>query len=1012
MEHSTHAHPLPHGQSTTPREACPSYASCTIASPPANTTLASPPSHDGLSQQARRLQLRNVGFRASTVPTRRISPLFGASQIGVEAFTRTARNETSPMSAEKRSTYGENLPPSPVNILQELQKSARKRRTSSRPGICSIFQDSMSQAAVDDNNNSSWYNEASNNCSPSAASPDSTMLKLREVSGNQGTPPLSSPLTKHVNVRNVSHLKSRSLSSEATQHIEYLERELALANARNDSDTSPATKKLRFAKMRALAVENTNLRQELTEWHKKYDTRVEDEVQKRVEFEADMKERLDNLESESEMKDARIGELEWELECTKIKIRDAEGLEEINDDLEKRIDVLTNILVRSPTRMDVRSAATSPDKQEPVRRTPRPRSMLSKVPSSPGGVRLSLATVSETAFWPLQSLTTASGRAQVVDDEEHACASPEHVSPTNCEENLPSPDTMDQSTRHGTFEAPSRASTSMRSLPSLSSRPTSLMSNSSFGGAPWGISVLPECEDEVNTAQKKRRMRRFASGSKSLKPLVLPTATNIMSLPISAPVYPSIESTAERDFSDISLDPTTSSLSRLVSNSPTSIPGQPLRRPSILRAQNQALNALEGKPRGRDVPQSGCDGSTSSEAGAEIAIGIDEPASKSSLGLRSRPRSLQKELEEAEITQLATSNFTQNYDESFQEGLIPVTRDPTPESGQILIGLEAPSSKASSHYAYILPRPKAQNVDITPKPISNYVPSASIATIPTKASPSMTLTAQHAHGMFNRLTNLICQTKQDPLILAKRVLSNAWSLNSNRLFGGIGWWLLGVLYQRLKRKQVKCADVVVVDSNNSQSNQERRRLLQRAGDEEEANEVAFDWHHFSAEASRRRTAEHHYRNYGGTWLSPPHVHEDAPTHALPPFVPTRAEHETPHLFPCNDCVEPSSRRSLRLWFHFSLTIVLALGMALKHGPAALFAELPAEDTPETEHMNGFDGQQQHFEEQNASSGPKGHRVRDTSGRTSKTESSIADSGYGSIVFAQTLGPADFENGVG
>ena len=963
------------------------------------------------------MQLRNIGFRASRIPTRRISPLFGATPIGTESFTRTTNRENSPHNTEKRSAYGENLPSAPVNILQEIHNSAGRKTGSPRRGFGGIFQDSTSQAAAEDKSEASWYRESSNNCSPAAASPGSTMFKLREVSGNQRIPPMSSPLVKHVNDRRVSRPKLRSTSFETTQHIEYLERELASANAKNDSDSSPATKKRRSAKMRTLAVENNNLRQELAEWQRKYDMRVDDEVQKRLEFEADMKERLDALESESEMKDARIGELEWELECVKIKARGAEGLEEVNKDLEKRIDVLTNLLVPSPTWMDVRSAATSPSKQDPTKRTPRPRSMLSKAPSSPEGARLSLATVSETAFGDPQNFGLASRGSQVVDEGEQLFASPEHGLSPRCEEALPLPDGIELSTQNGFFGSRSQTSISARSLPSSFSRPASFMSGSSFGGAPWGIPVLPECESEANGPPKRRRMRRFASGSKSLKPLVLPTATNLPSLPISAPVYPSIESTVERNFSDVSLDPTTSFLSGLASSSPVPTPTQPPRRPSITGTHDQALKALEGKYQDRAVSQSGYDNALPTSNGSEPILGCTEDTLASNFRRRSRPRSLQKELEEAEIAQAGLGISAQTCEETFEDGLIPISRDATPESGQILIGLEALSSDCSTQNTSQQQRLKRQYSKGTTKPPANLVPSASIANIPSKSSPSTAVTPGHAHGIFNRLTNLICQTKQDPLNLATRLLTNAWCLNANRLLGGVGWWLLGLVYHRRKRKPDQCADMAVVEEHKIEHTRERQPLLQ-IGDEEKAHGVEFNWPHFSAEASRCRAAERHQRNYGGTWLTPPHVHYNS--HALPPFLPSAKAHKTPHLFPCNDCVEPSSRRTLRLWFHFSLTIVLAVGMALKHGPAALLVDMPVNQTATAGRTEGpLDERRQERDISAQRCADKGHHTgmrtrtrsgtRDVSERTSKTENNFPDSAYGSLVFAEMLGPVDFED---
>ena len=1004
MEHSSHAHLLAHGRAAPPREVS---LSCTITSPPPSTVAAAT-SKEGLSQQARRLQLRNVGFRASALPTRRISPLLGASIIGTEPCIRPMNKENSPSNATKRATYGEDLPPSPVNILQQLHNSARRKRVSSRPGIGGIFQDNTSQEGQSSKGETSWYNEASNNCSPSATIGSGPgMLRLREVSGNERTLPSSSPIAKHVKGRKVSRFTPRSSSFEATQHIEYLERELALAKAKNESDTSPAAKRRRSAKLRVLSMENNNLRLELEEWQQK-GARTEEEVGKRLEFESEMKDRLEALEAESEMKDVRIGDLEWEIECMKIKVRDAEGLEEVNADLEKRIDVLTNLLVQTPIKADVESATTSPSKFDPMKRTPRPRSMLTKAPSSPGGIRLSLATVSETGSVRPKHTRYSDSTPTTFEPlirNDLSCASPECIQPPGQTNAMMSPLAAGLSTRPSYFDSYSLTSVSMRSAPSSSSRPTSFMSTSSFGGAPWGIPILPE-DDAAKASGKKKRMRRFASGSKSLKPLVLPTATHLPTVPVSAPAYPSVQSIAGQDSSDHSLDPTVFCLSRLASSSPTSTPTQfPRRRSTTERARAEALRALEGRNSCYAGSRNARDPQGSHSVVQEQCTSPENVTSRTQDNRRPRPRSLQKELEDAEGIQAKPKMSNDTRDDPFEDGLIPVTRDVTPKSGQILVGMEPPSSKESTINESKGQLSRDHAAKASPKP-QNKSAMFSISRMTDKGSPSSGLTTQRAYGIFTQLTSLISDCKQDPLVLARELLYNAWSLGSNRLLGGVGWWLLGLVYHRHKRKvEVAYADVATVDAKYDQHLQQQGRLLKQ-GDRNGICEQGFQWPHFSAEASRERAVKKHVRDYGATWLSPPHMHTNK--NELAPFFVTLPGHKTPHLFPCKDCVEPSSRRTLRLWFRFSLTIVLAVGMALKHGPGALLAELPARLSSKIDPDSQCDDAEWAKQSTNTQLSTT-KRAQDFSGRSSKTEISIADSGYESIVFTEILGPKDFES---
>lgn len=1008
--HSTHAHPLPNGWNTSLDQTIgSSHSSSAITSP---TTLASQQQNEGLSQQTRRLQLRNAGFRGAIFPTRHISPLFTTSSTAVESISRQVSNENSALSAEKRSMYGEDLPPSPVNILQEIQKSTRKQRSSPRPGFGAIFQDNPQTEELSGASETSWYKEGSRNCSPAAltATPVN-MMKLREGSGNRKTPPppLSSPLTKQVKGRNSKRINLRSASSEASKYIEHLESQLASVNAKLDSLTSPNTNKFRSAKLRALTVDNRNLRQDLSAWEKQFAARVQEERDQRLEVEMELRIRLRTLENDIELKDARIAELEWEVESMRVKIGDAEGLEEVNIGLEKRIEILTNLLVHSPNKLDVCSAATSPVRADPIKRTPRPKSMLPKISSPSAAVRLSLSTVSESAFWQPNNIGSSSSAVEspedaVQDVDEHELHSPAY------DEGMRSPGYRRQSRQSGSFESRSRTSGSFRSAPSSASRPSSFRSSGSFGPTSWG---LPNPADvDARSVNKQRKMRKFPSGSVSLRPLILPAATVVPSLPASAPIYPSIEATARRDNSEILLDPTSSFLSKPVDSSPITTPDQPGRHRSTSWAQEQTLKALEGRfmdmERLDDEQASPSIALTSEEklfGFGEVPLGDHKTPS--------RPRSLQKELEGAEFEQTQALASP----EPFEDGLIPVdiveSSEESPKFGQNMIGIDPSPSNAP--LPATLPRQTRLLIESedTPKREKRPTPPTQTSSQPIKALPSTILTTQHAFGIFSRLTNLISQTKQDPFVLARRLLSNAWEQGSKRL-GGMGWWLLGLVYGTRWLKRKRTADSGIVEPTTTQD---------------------FDWHHFTAEASRSRTAEYYFRDYGAchqrtdSWLCPPYASAQPmpSSNTKPSSAPSPRARNQPHLFPCNECVEPSSRRTLRLWFHFSLAIVLAVGIAIKHGPASLLCEdndlyLPTHVHKSPPHVTETSRPQSHEREPLLQAHRSKSRLRPardgilvgyTDGtsppsRVNSVESNGVDSGYGSITFAETLGPADFE----
>ena len=958
MKHSTHAHPLPDEHDASRESSNPSTIISSVA--PGSALQG-----DTLNHQTRLLQLRNLGFRGPSLPFRRISPLFGASPNAIETFGRPVNNENSPMNTEKRTRYGEDLPYKPVNILQEIHNSTRKRKASPRPSFCAIYEDDEQKEQVNDNASpTSWYNEGSSNCTPvTLSSSPASMNKLREGSLNPRTPPpLSSPLARYVKGRNSNRPGIRSASSEASKYIEHLEAQLASAHARLES---PSATRKRSAKLRALVVENRNLKHEVADWEKEYDVRVQEEKDRRNEVEMELRQYVRQLEEEMDLKGAKIGELEWELESMRAKFRDTDELKAMNVRLEKRIEVLTNILVQSPMKLDVSSATTSPQKADQSKRTPRPTSMLPRVPSSPGGLQLSLATVSESAFWQPKSITSPAsivespgGHAGIEDEQSFSIP--------GFDEAMGSPDPSTKSRQPGFFEHRSRTSTSYRSAPSTSSRPSSIRSSASFGPGVWGLPDSADTEPQ-SSSTRRRSMRCFPSGSNSLRPLILPTSTIGQSLPASAPIYPSIEATASRLTSGTSLDPTTSFFSRPIDSSPTFTPTQPSRHHSSAWVQEQTIRALEGRltdagPCG-STPVPTLTPSVTGEPFMEFGEIHSEKRKR-----RSRPRSLEDELKEAHANQMKTADAQASLSECPGLGLVPLDSDDG--SGCTMIGAHSVTSKSTIQGVSL--RHRRSGSKNTPKPIER----GSSVPLVGYSSPSSIPTSKQAHGIFHRLTTLITQPKQDPCVLARRLLANAWGLGSE-WWGGMGWWLLGLVYGTRWRAWERSTDVDLAE--NLQEHPPRH----------------FDWQHFSVESNRSRAPHRYFRQPkgdtaaatgNGSSLAPPQI----PTPPLPRKVP--------HLFPCPSCTEPSSRRTLRLWFQFSLAIVLALGLAIKNGPASLLTGAPSSRQLYFHHDSPLSKVQQRRRGE-----LEGEGVAD---RTSRVGS--RDSGYGSIVFAEILGPEDFE----
>lgn len=854
------------------------------------------------SQQARRLQLRNAGFRGQTLPIRRISPILSSTALSPETFSRIGSNENSPHNLEKRQLYGEDLPPNPVNILQELQNSARRKRHSARQSVGEIFQDDTATAVVDGGCELSWYDGKSNNNSPRRQRESSAaMTGLREVSSNSQTPPLSSPLTKHARARKMNRVHQRSTSAEAAKYIEHLESQLVAVNTKLDSLMSPSAHKIRAAKLRALTSEARSLRQQVSDWEQKFDEKVKDERDQLAAVEMSLTARLQALEDEVEAKDDRVRGLEWEIGNLKIRVKDAEGLEAVNSDLERRIDLLTNLLVQSPTKMDLSSAASSPSKPEPHKKTPRPRSMMPRIPPSPASKRLSLNISSDMQFrLPRRSFASASSGSPTQD----VCLSP-ILRRDHFQASPGLKESKDSSERYS-------GSSSFQSPPSSSSRPTSLYSNSSFGAFSWGLPLPPDTEAHTKGNQKQRRMRRFPSGAASLKPLILPTAAGTPSCPMSPPAQNASASSGQRDFSDSSLDPTVAFLSKLGSSSPMNTPTQPGWRRSSSHVQTEAIPALEGHS-GTSIDKEDSLLIHSPRSFSEEPLEtVEEESFDEKMAKRERPRSLGEELEEVGML----------FRNSFDEGLIPCLDHSIGEGFITDASQYEVCETRSDAAAHITIEPRKTETSLG----SPNIPLKAKDRSPKTCSSTIAVPMPQAHGLFSRLKALVLQTRQDPPALARRLIHNAWAIGTAKL-GGLGWWLLGLVYKHRGRGKNREADAKTTVEDVTNGSREWHHLTPKAD----------DFKHPGLDGSSSQAiAEYHVRRTSEAVTKLLDSDQSILQHETSRgFQESRRQ---PHHSPCPDCQEPSSRRSLRLWFRFSLAIILAVGLAIKDGPGVLLED--------------------------------------------------------------------------
>lgn len=438
-------------------------------------------------------------------------------------------------------------------------------------------------------------------------------------------------------------------------------------------------------------------------------------------------------------------------------------------------------------------------------------------------------------------------------------------------------------------------------------------------------------------------MRRFPSGTCTLKPLILPKAAVIPSIPASAPLYTFSESPFD-DLSDNSVDPLTAFLSQSEISSSLSTPDMALRRRRATWTQNQTLKALEGKLKQVDGSLEASVMYGYSPISEKISHTPERTSSEKQRSKRPRPLSLEKELE------LANGNSPNQFD----DGLIPVESEV--ESEAPLVANQADSGfdehPPASPSAF-LRRQRSWTADseITPKqnPRNSCMEFLPHPLPPTPTPVTTPLPLKSASNVLTRLVSLISRARQDPIVLAQRILYSAWTVGSAS-FGGIGWWLLGLGYRSSQRQARSCAA--------------------SGGSAEETLSSRFNWQHFSAHASRQRAADSYIRNYqteGGQYADAPResaLGQEWQISRLgfgPSQLNAAAGSKDLQILTCDDCEETSSRRTFRLWIHLSLVIVLVVGVAIKEGPGVLFTDTGIPAQPNRSNDDEDDDEQPSFQ---------------------------------------------------
>jgi hypothetical protein len=831
-------------------------------SPPSPSSLPRLRSERGFSLQNRRLQLRNAGFRGARISPRKVSDhlstwrsLSGSSESESEKENQQVSATEGDDSRERGSVRRK------VNVLQEIHNSSCRRQQSPRPSVNALFCNSpedTSHACFLSRPPSPGF-PSSILSSPSYSSDEGdteSLMRSREQS-----PPGSSPLPSHCQLgQRKRDSRMRKPSYETTRYIEHLETQLAAAQSQL-SPMQSSSARPQVSKLRALNAELKVLKQEIAEWESKFDARLREEIGERTQVEAKLRTRIRVLEGQIELDSCRITELEYEKEIQAQKLRDAESLKSTNRSLERRVDVLTELLAQSPTRPEtpwspVRGSDAMSPTRSPGPRLSRPRSM---VPSIPLRRRDSL-------FQPLVG----------TDADGHHSHSPLHELAMELDTGKPVQSVSqplqaniipETDSRDSLFDTSTVSSSSKSQRSSAFSQFSSVSSQWSF---PFPFS--PDFHGKMHV--RPRTMRRFPSGTCTLKPLILPTATAqaLNYLPqqsLSSHLEPSPAFDPAMEFVDDGID-----------DGPEEETGDTV----YSMVQQDTLAALEGYTSYYK---------TFDEAILEYGEGLPYSIKAENSGSNDGYSTLRRNAR--------TDNDGSSLTRFFATEAADILPNPGMESTQAHSCSSSTTDSINGlGSALSTRRTKVQNhnwgSDKTPKA------GAMSPNVNQISSPGIIGQAREILfgfcGQFKGFQSCFS-------VLARRIIASVWKTGVRR-FGKLSWWILGMLI----------------------GSQTRRAWFKTTPPVLKAD--TYERHRYSGGLEGARS--------GDGLLS---VHKDCGA----PSTSTRPKLRREQLAICSDSTDShthgnSLSHTLCLWAKFSIALVVAVGLAFRHGPGSLLEGEP------------------------------------------------------------------------
>lgn len=679
---------------------------------------ARPLSGPGTSRQTRRLQLRNAGFRGAAVPTRKVTPKSISSSNWSSTSGRPGSSDAenvSPAGHKQRITSTGRRESN--GILQEIGNSTATRPKKPRPRMSSI--------GVFSNDDPS-YNVAHVGF-PTSPPPPQTTVRARTVKSK----------------RKVSQ-KRRSVSAEMSKYIEHLESELAATQSQLSAVASPTVVKKHNSEVRTLNAESRHLQDELAEWEMKYEQRVQEEVDKHCATESALRNRIRDLEQDVEDTKSRVQELELQLESTSENL---EAVEAANVNLEKRIEIMSDLLAASPTKIDLHSQ-TPGRTQKHVR----PKSMLPRFPTASSLIG---SPERQPRTQPTSPLLSFSNHSPTLPHSPSRGVFPLDVSPLQSDYT---------SEAESVFSEASFAGDSMTSTENFEGRP-------SFN--PWNLPPPP-----AYRSKPMRRMRRFGAGSLGPKPLILPSSAQCENFPpASAPPLERSETTPVFSLPQSRFEGVDNPLN-----------GR--KRASTIATELSTSNNI-ASPIAFDEGQD-CNEETLMTLSSPVSLSSQEMTQRLSSYGSVRGRNLMDELTEVRSNEWTESTEpacdVQQAQENFlNDSSVTPSRDFGKPDDMI-----CEASEDSWH--------SKSGVLGTPSPPSTIAVADRYRT----RSGSMHIpSASYATSAFDRLRMLFGDLWRSPIALARHLIHSAQSrMRIPRPLMNVQWWLVGVLLGPMARRHM------------------------------------------------------------------------------------------------------------------------------------------------------------------------------------------------------------------